>query len=84
MNKIVFVEDDAEVGNLIAAYLGKHDIDVLVEPRGDTAQARIEKEKPNLVLLDIMLPGKDGMTLCRDLRPIFPARLCCSHHSTAT
>ena len=37
MNKIVFVEDDAEVGNLIAAYLGKHDIDVLVEPRGDMA-----------------------------------------------
>ncbi|KQN68372.1 MULTISPECIES: two-component system response regulator RstA [Rahnella] len=72
MNKIVFVEDDAEVGNLIAAYLGKHDIDVLVEPRGDTAQARIEKEKPDLVLLDIMLPGKDGMTLCRDLRPVFP------------
>lgn len=71
MNKIVFVEDDAEVGNLIAAYLGKHDIDVLVEPRGDTAQDRIEREKPDLVLLDIMLPGKDGMTLCRDLRPTY-------------
>lgn len=71
MNKIVFVEDDAEVGNLIAAYLGKHDIDVLVEPRGDTAQERIEREKPDLVLLDIMLPGKDGMTLCRDLRPTY-------------
>ncbi len=71
MNKIVFVEDDAEVGKLIAAYLGKHDIDVLVEPRGDTAQERIEREKPDLVLLDIMLPGKDGMTLCRDLRPTY-------------
>ncbi|GAA3606492.1 two-component system response regulator RstA [Gibbsiella greigii] len=72
MHKIVFVEDDLEVGKLIAAYLGKHDIDVLIEPRGDTAQARIEQEQPDLVLLDIMLPGKDGMTLCRDLRPIFP------------
>lgn len=71
MNKIVFIEDDAEVGNLITAYLGKHDIDVLVEPRGDTAQERIEREKPDLVLLDIMLPGKDGMTLCRDLRPTY-------------
>jgi len=71
MNKIVFVEDDAEVGKLIAAYLGKHDIEVLVEPRGDTAQARIALEQPDLVLLDIMLPGKDGMTLCRDLRPTF-------------
>lgn len=68
MNKIVFVEDDPEVGALIAAYLGKHDIDVTVEPRGDCAEAVILRENPDLVLLDIMLPGKDGMTLCRDLR----------------
>ncbi|QKN81720.1 two-component system response regulator RstA [Scandinavium goeteborgense] len=68
MNKIVFVEDDPEVGSLIAAYLGKHDIDVIVEPRGDRAEEVILREKPDLVLLDIMLPGKDGMTICRDLR----------------
>ena len=68
MNKIVFVEDDAEVGALIAAYLGKHDMDVVVEPRGDRAEEVIARETPDLVLLDIMLPGKDGMTLCRDLR----------------
>ncbi|MCL2896777.1 two-component system response regulator RstA [Brenneria tiliae] len=69
MHKIVFVEDDAEVGKLIAAYLGKYDIDVRVEPRGDRALAFIERQRPDLVLLDIMLPGKDGMTLCRELRP---------------
>jgi len=69
MNKIVFVEDDPEVGSLIAAYLGKHDIDVIVEPRGDRAEEVVLREKPDLVLLDIMLPGKDGMTICRDLRP---------------
>lgn len=68
MNKIIFVEDDPEVGALIAAYLGKHDMDVIVEPRGDRAEALIAQENPELVLLDIMLPGKDGMTLCRDLR----------------
>ncbi|WP_254890560.1 response regulator, partial [Cronobacter sakazakii] len=66
MSKIVFVEDDPEVGELIAAYLGRHDIDVIVESRGDRAEAVIERENPDLVLLDIMLPGKDGMTLCRD------------------
>lgn len=69
MSKIVFVEDDPEVGALISAYLGKHDIDVIVESRGDRAEAVIQRENPDLVLLDIMLPGKDGMTLCRDLRP---------------
>ena len=68
MNKIVFVEDEPEVGALIAAYLGKHDMDVVVEPRGDRAEEVIAREQPDLVLLDIMLPGKDGITLCRDLR----------------
>ena len=71
MNKIVFVEDDADVGNLIAAWLGKHDFEVILEPRGDRAQDVIIREKPDLVLLDILLPGKDGMTICRDLRPVY-------------
>ncbi|MFJ5427644.1 two-component system response regulator RstA [Pectobacterium actinidiae] len=69
MHKIVFIEDDTEVGKLIAAYLGKHDIDVQVEARGDRALAFIEQQQPDLVLLDIMLPGKDGMTIGRELRP---------------
>lgn len=68
MNTIVFVEDDAEVGSLIAAYLAKHDMQVTVELRGDQAEETILRENPDLVLLDIMLPGKDGMTICRDLR----------------
>lgn len=68
MNKIVFVEDDQDVGELIAAYLSRHDIDVIVESRGDRAEATIAAAQPDLVMLDIMLPGKDGMTLCRDLR----------------
>ncbi len=79
MNKIVYVEDEPEVGQLIAAYLGKHDMDVIVEPRGDRAEEVVVRENPDLVLLDIMLPGKDGMTLCRDLRarwePYRPAHL---------
>ncbi|MSE19235.1 response regulator, partial [Pantoea agglomerans] len=68
MNKIVYVEDEPEVGSLIAAYLGRHDIEVIVEMRGDRAEAVIAEQQPDLVMLDIMLPGKDGMTICRDLR----------------
>ena len=56
MNKIVYVEDEPEVGQLIAAYLGKHDMDVIVEPRGDRAEEVVVRENPDLVLLDIMLP----------------------------
>lgn len=68
MNKIVYVEDEPEIGELISAYLKKHDFDVIVETRGDRAEQTISEQQPNLVLLDIMLPGKDGMSLCRDLR----------------
>ncbi|WP_275556231.1 two-component system response regulator RstA [Mixta sp. Marseille-Q2659] len=72
MNKIVFVEDDPEVGGLIAAWLSRHGLEVIVEPRGDRAEEVIAREQPDLVMLDIMLPGKDGMTLCRDLRAGWP------------
>jgi len=71
MNKIVFVEDDIDVGNLIAAWLNKHDFEVVIETRGDRAQDVIIAQQPDLVLLDILLPGKDGMTICRDLRPVY-------------
>lgn len=60
MNTLVFVEDDAEVGSLIAAYLAKHDLNVIVEPRGDKAEEVIASIQPNLVLLDIMLLAKTG------------------------
>lgn len=83
MNKIVYVEDEPEVGQLIAAYLGKHDMDVIVEPRGDRAEEVVVRENPDLVLLDIMLPGKDGMTLCRDLRARWEGLSCCSPLWTA-
>ena len=71
MQRILFVEDDPEIGQLISNWLARHDIDVLLEPRGDMALARVEAEQPDLVLLDIMLPGQDGLSLCRDLRPRF-------------
>ncbi|MEH8223097.1 two-component system response regulator RstA [Aeromonas veronii] len=71
MQRILFVEDDPEIGQLISSWLGRHDMDVLLEPRGDMALARVEAEQPDLVLLDIMLPGQDGLSLCRDLRPRF-------------
>ncbi len=71
MPRVLFVEDDPDIGQLISSWLGRHDIEVLLETRGDLALARIEAEQPDLVLLDIMLPGQDGLSLCRDLRPRF-------------
>lgn len=66
---IVFVEDDQELAGLISDFLTRNDFTISVEPRGDTAVETILANPPDLVLLDIMLPGKDGLTICRELRP---------------
>ena len=54
---------------LIQEYLQKQSIDVSVEHRGDLACQRIVTEVPDLVLLDLMLPGLDGLSVCRTVRP---------------
>lgn len=69
--RIVFIEDDPELSQLISDFLARHEMVTTVEPRGDTAISVIQREAPDLVLLDIMLPGKDGLTVCRELRPIY-------------
>lgn len=68
---IAFIEDDADLAGLISEFLGQHGFKVCHHERGDTAQAFILELKPDLVLLDVMLPGKDGLTICRELRPLF-------------
>ena len=67
--RILLVEDDERLAELTAEYLTKNDMQVSIEPRGDTAEARILAEQPDLVMLDVMLPGKDGFEVCRAVRP---------------
>ncbi|MDR2187563.1 MAG: winged helix-turn-helix domain-containing protein [Azonexus sp.] len=67
--RILLVEDDARLAELTAEYLVKNDFEVAIEPRGDSAEARILAEQPDLVILDVMLPGKDGFEVCRSVRP---------------
>jgi two-component system OmpR family response regulator/two-component system response regulator RstA len=67
--RILLVEDDARLAELTAEYLAKNDFTVAVEARGDSAEARILVEQPDLVILDVMLPGKDGFEVCRAVRP---------------
>lgn len=65
---ILLVEDDRRLGDLVARYLCRNGFDVFIEMRGDTAPARIIKEAPDLVILDLMLPGMDGLEVCRSVR----------------
>lgn len=66
--RILLVEDDERLADLTAEYLRKNEFEVTIEPRGDTAEARILADDPELVILDVMLPGKDGFEVCRGVR----------------
>ena len=66
--RILLVEDDERLADLTAEYLRKNDFEVTIEARGDTAEARILNDDPELVILDVMLPGKDGFEVCRAVR----------------
>lgn len=69
--KILLVEDDAKLADLIKEYLEGHQFAVAIEPDGATAVATILEQAPDLVVLDLMLPGKDGISICREVRPQF-------------
>jgi DNA-binding response OmpR family regulator len=65
---VVYVEDDERLGRLTSQYLSSHQIDVVLVPRGDLAVAEVLRVRPDVVLLDLMLPGLDGVDVCRALR----------------
>lgn len=67
----MLVEDDRRLADLTAEYLRQNGLTVAIESRGDRALARFRNEQPRIVLLDLMLPGTDGLTVCRELREIF-------------
>jgi DNA-binding response OmpR family regulator len=66
--RVLLVEDDVELCKAISDYLNKQGIETTYETRGDHALARVASEKPDLMILDVMLPGKDGFDICRELR----------------
>lgn len=67
--KILLVEDDSRLSALIQEYLQKQAMLVSIEHRGDLACDRIIADSPDLVILDLMLPGMDGLEVCKAVRP---------------
>jgi DNA-binding response OmpR family regulator len=66
--RVLLVEDDEGLANLIADYLGRNGIEMHWVRRGDVAIERAQELAPDLLLLDVMLPGQDGFDICRVLR----------------
>lgn len=66
--KILIVEDDRNTAGLVATYLEKEGFTPVVEHDGGNALSQAAKIKPALIILDLMLPGMDGLEICRRLR----------------
>ena len=64
----LLIDDDARLGALVKEYLGQHEIDVTVAGDGERGLAALRKERFDVVLLDVMLPGADGLEVCRRIR----------------
>jgi two-component system, OmpR family, response regulator len=65
---ILVVDDDAEIRGLVAEYLSTNGYQVSTARDGTEMRSALEADRPDLVVLDVMLPGEDGLSLCRALR----------------
>ena len=66
--KIMVVDDDPNIGELLRLYLEKEGYIAAVMPDGEAALMAFDTEKPDLVLLDVMMPRLDGWQVCREIR----------------
>jgi two-component system response regulator RstA len=69
--QILIVEDDQRLAELTREYLESNGLHVAIEGNGAVAAQRIIDEQPDLVILDLMLPGEDGLSICRKVRERF-------------
>src|SRR5574344_593937 len=66
--KILIVDDDNNIAELISLYLTKECFDSMIVNDGESALEAVKTFEPNLILLDLMLPGIDGYQVCREVR----------------
>ncbi|MCD8132551.1 MAG: response regulator transcription factor [Clostridiales bacterium] len=66
--KILIVDDDENIAELISLYLIKECYDTRIVADGESALEEFKNYRPNLILLDLMLPGMDGYQVCREIR----------------
>lgn len=71
MSLILLAEDDKRLATLVKDYLEANGFKVVVEEKGHNIARLVRDLSPNILILDIMLPGKDGLTICKEVRPDF-------------
>ncbi len=68
MTKVLLIDDDKKHSDLLKAYFDRFGINLLCAGDADEGFKKLNREDPDLLLLDVMLPGKDGFEICRDVR----------------
>lgn len=68
LKNILVVDDDREIRDLLSQFLAQHGYRTTVAANGRDMESMLKKQKIDLIILDIMMPGKSGMTLCQELR----------------
>src|SRR5580692_6204227 len=68
---IILVEDDLRLSELVSRFLENNGFRVAVSNGGDHVVEQVLRESPDLVILDLGLPGEDGLAICKDLRPAY-------------
>jgi two-component system response regulator BaeR len=68
MTMILIVEDEQKLAELIKDYLAQSSFDTTILDNGNDVVPYVRENKPDLVILDLMLPGRDGMEICKEIR----------------
>lgn len=69
MSVVLLAEDDERLADLVKDFLQASGFTVVVESRGLNVPRQVYNLQPDLVILDLMLPGKDGISICKEIRP---------------
>ncbi|GMW07345.1 MAG: response regulator transcription factor [Gammaproteobacteria bacterium] len=68
MPRILLIDDDEKLGELLGAYFKRFDLDLVAANHPALGLEKLEREQPDLVILDVMLPDQDGFAVCREIR----------------
>lgn len=69
--RLLLIEDDIRLAQLVRDYLEQENFDISVQHRGDVALAQFKPTEVDIIILDLMLPGLDGLKVCSGLRKVF-------------
>jgi len=83
-HSVLLVEDDLRLADLVSRYLETQGFRMTIVSRGDEVVELVQRDNPDLVILDLGLPGEDGFNVCRRLRPTYTNPILILMHAITT